>query len=89
MRIFKHVIESSDSVLTIGWRSRVLSAKNQRGKIVVYYAESFSQRKQQIRIKTFLTGEELPEISNMHFLDTILLNDDSFVVHVFWEEVNE
>ena len=86
MRIFKHVIESSDSVLTIGWRSRVLSAKNQKGKIVVYYVESFSQRKQQIRIRAVATGQEMPE---MHFLNTVLLNDDSYVVHVFWEEVNE
>ena len=87
MRIFKHTLESSDSILSIGWKSRILTAKNQRDQIVVYYAESFSQRKQQIRIKTFLTGEELPDISNMHFLDTVLLNDDSFVVHVFWEFV--
>ena len=87
MRIFKHILESSDSILSIGWKSRILTAKNQRDQIVVYYAESFSQRKQQIRIKTFLTGEELPDISNMHFLDTVLLNDDSFVVHVFWEFV--
>lgn len=87
MCIFKHTLESSDSILSIGWKSRILTAKNQRDQIVVYYAESFSQRKRQIRIKTFLTGEELPDISNMHFLDTVLLNDDSFVVHVFWESI--
>ena len=89
MRIFKHIVESSDSVLTVGWESRILTAKKQRDQIVVYYAESFSQSKQQIRIKTFLTGEALPEISNMHFLDTILMNDGYFVVHVFWKSVNE
>ena len=89
MRIFKHILESSDSVFTIGWKSRLLTVKNQRGKIVVYYAESFSQRKQQIRIKTFLTGEELPEISTAYFIDTVLLNDNSYGVHVFWESVDE
>ena len=86
MRIFKHILESSDSVFTIGWKSRVLSAKNQRDQIVVYYAESFSQRKQQIRVRIVTTGQEMPE---MHFLNTVLLNDDSYAVHVFWEEVNE
>ena len=83
MRIFKHTLESSDSVLTVGWGSQLLSVKNQKGRAVLYYIESFSQRKQQIRIKIFLTGEELPEI--MHFLDTVMLNNGDFVVHVFWE----
>ena len=86
MRIFKRTLESEDSILSIGWKSRILTAKNQRDQIVVYYAESFSQRKQQVRIRVVATGQEMPE---MHFLNTVLLNDDSYAVHVFWENVDE
>ena len=87
MRIHKHILEASDSVLTVGWKSRLLSVKNQKGRDVLYYAESFSQRKQQMRIRIFATGEELPEISNMHFLDTVMLNNGDSVLHVFWEPI--
>lgn len=62
---------------------RVLSAKNQNNRLVVYVDVDENSRVVEWKIDVLLTGQLSPS-KNSQFIDTVLLDNDTFVVHVYF-----
>ena len=86
MPIFKKELQASETIVLVGRGSYPLSAKNQHDKLVVYYEETNQHEQETLKFCYFLTGQN-SRIAHLNFLDTVMLNDGNFVVHVFWESL--
>lgn len=62
--------------------AKVKSAREQRGLIVVYAECNNDDPKQIVCFYVAMTGEEI-KANNMHFIDTVFLNDGDLVMHVY------
>lgn len=83
-KVFKYQLKiQTEQEIELPLHSRVLSVKNQRNSIVLY-AEVREDIKETKKIKVFLvcTGDRVPSEATL-FLDTILLNDGIYVLHVY------
>ena len=95
-KVFKYQLKiQEEQEIELPSHSRVLSVKNQRNSIVLY-AEVRKDIKETNKIKVFLvcTGDKVPSDATL-FLDTILLNDGNYVLHVYlsgsqfyWDELS-
>ena len=86
MPIFEKELRSSETTIVVGRGSYPLSAKNQHDKLVVYYEETNREEQETLTFYCFMTGQDSPA-PHLTFLDTVMLNNGNFVVHVFWEFV--
>ena len=88
MPIFKKELQLSETTIMVGRGSYPLSAKNQHGRLVVYYEETNRNEQETLKFYYFMTGQDY-RAPYLNFLDTVMLNDGNFVVHVFWESIDE
>jgi len=86
MPIFKKELQASETTVVVGSGSFPLSAKNQHDSLVVYYEETNQDERETLKFYCFMTGQDSPA-PHLAFLDTVMLNNGNFVVHVFWESV--
>ena len=83
-KVFKYQLKiQAVQEIELPSHSRVLSVKNQRNSIVLY-AEVREDIKETKKIKVFLvcTGGKVPSDATL-FLDTVLLNNGIYVLHVY------
>lgn len=83
-KVFKYQLKiQAEQEIELPSHSRVLSVKNQRNSIVLY-AEVREDIKETKKIKVFLvcTGDKVPSDATL-FLDTVLLNNGIYVLHVY------
>lgn len=84
--IYKYELESLSTTLNLPLGSKVLSVKNQRNRVVLYVeVDGDSEESMLLEKRTFigvLTGGVVPNIQ-LQFIDTVLLHNDSFVLHVY------
>ena len=88
MPIFKKELQLSETTIMVGRGSYPLSAKNQHDSLVVYYEETNRDEQEALKFHYFMTGQDY-RAPYLNVLDTVMLNDGNFVVHVFWESVDE
>lgn len=83
-KVFKYQLKiQAEQEIELPSHSRILSVKNQRNSIVLY-AEVREDIKETKKIKVFLvcTGDKVPLDATL-FLDTVLLNNGIYVLHVY------
>ncbi len=88
MPIFKKELQASETTIVVGRGSYPLSAKNQHDRLVIYYEETNRSEKETLKFYYFMTGQDY-HTPYLNFLDTVMLNNGNFVIHVFWESGNE
>ena len=89
MIIYKHVLRTADgyynNILPLPASAKILSARNQNNNIVVYYSFDSTDGVREVFIDSVLTGQRCDNMGNMTYLDTVVLYDGSFVVHIYYD----
>lgn len=86
-KIFKYVLDVIDSQpLVLPKGSEIISATEQRGEIVLYALETRETEPEQYEIFIFGTGNPI-EGDPGEFIGTVMLQHQTFVVHVFAKKV--
>lgn len=83
-KIYKYPICSDIQTLTIIGFQKILSVKKQYGSAVLYViVDAESNAVTNIMIKSFWTGQEMFDMEGFDYLDSILFDNDDYVVHYF------
>jgi len=85
-KVYKYSVKSTGSTkIEVPVGAEILSAKNQNEGLEIWALVDGAQTKtREITIRSFVTGlEEVPDPDNLSFIDTVLFQNDRFVVHVF------
>lgn len=83
-KIYKYQICSDIQILTITGFQKILSVKKQYGCAVLYViVDAESNAVTNIMIKSFWTGQEMFDMGGFDYLDSILFDNDDYVVHYF------
>lgn len=83
-KIYKYQICSDFQFLTIAGFQKILSVKKQYGGAVLYViVDAESNAITNITIKSFWTGQEMFDMEGFAYLDSILFDNDNYVVHYF------
>lgn len=61
----------------------ILSCKLQNGHPCIWVLTENAIVNTTRHFKAFMTGETIPEGVNMEYIETLLLNDDRYVIHLF------
>jgi len=84
--IYKSILTPGHNTILVPIGSELLSVKNQSGNISVWYLCELSNAHERLQLYVGVTGSYLPDLSihgELNFIDTVLLDNDTFVVHVF------
>jgi hypothetical protein len=83
-KIYKYQICSDFQFLTITGFQKILSVKKQHGGAVLYViVDTESNAVTNITIRSFWTGQEMFAMEDFDYLDSILFDNDDYVVHYF------
>jgi len=87
-KIFKYnLMENGEFVKEIKTNcpTKILSVKVQNGLPVLYalVESGYENVNEIVYIKCLVTGEPTEELGSYKFLDTLMLNEDKFVFHIF------
>ena len=83
-KIYKYQISSDIQILTILGFQKILSVKKQYGGAVLYViVDAESNAVTNITIRSFWTGQEIFGMNGFDYLDSILFDNDAYVVHYF------
>lgn len=89
MIIYKHIFRSSDghynNIIPLPVSGKILSAKVQNDDIVIYYSFDSTNDVREVFIDSVLTWQRCENMENMTYLDTVVLYDGSFVVHIYYD----
>ena len=86
MKIYKYELPTSGSIkIGIPYKSQILSVKNQHNNTLVLYA-LVDPEEEEIQQRTFIvatTGGIEVDSGTHQFIDTVMLANGAYVVHVF------
>ena len=87
MVIHKYKLDRFEPIqfLNIPQGSKILSVKQQNNEPVIYILETDRKTKQDIRIRSYISGSSVPEYYGK-FVGTVMLDGGNYVIHFFQEE---
>ena len=84
MKIYKYILKHDVNLLALPYKSQILSVKNQHNKIVLYALVDPEEKEMQKRTFIVATTGGMEVDSGTHqFIDTVMLANGAYVVHVF------
>ena len=87
LKIYKYILDLGGSgiqSLSISGFQKILSIKKQYERAVLYaIVDTESSAVTNLLIRSFWTGQEMFDIGCFDYLDSILFDDDDYVVHYF------
>ena len=86
MTIWKYCLSKTDEIVTIAMPqdAQVLGVKIQYGRIALWALVDETQPEENRHFRLAVAGAGvLPKNEKREYLDTVLLDDDTFVLHIF------
>lgn len=88
MKVYKYPINiGGESIINVPIMSKFLSVKSQRDEVVVYFSVPVDNpsldKVESHRFYVVDTGREFELDNAMAYIDTVMLNGDNYVFHIF------
>jgi hypothetical protein len=88
VKIFKSVLLRGETILELPAYATILSVKNQRDTLVIYYSihETCVENREKRKFYAYETGEAFREVTTRNYIGTVIFGmNDSYVLHVYEE----